>query len=54
MKPLMTFALGALAMYLLDRLTRAKVRERAGAAARTQLQPDEPSATPEGAHHLGR
>jgi hypothetical protein len=70
MKTLMTFGLGALAMYLLDpehgrrrrsllrdRLAHAKhvVRERtAGAAASTQLEPDKPSATPEGAHHLGR
>jgi hypothetical protein len=70
MKTLMTFGLGALAMYLLDpeqgrrrrwllrnRLAHAKdlVRERtAGAAASTQLEPDKPSATPEGVHHLGR
>ena len=70
MRTLVAFGLGALTMYLLDpvqgrrrralmrdQYTHAKrvVRERAGGrAVRTELEPDQPSETPEGAQHLGR
>jgi hypothetical protein len=70
MRTLVTFGLGALTMYLLDseqgprrrallreRLTDAKraVRERAAAKARdVDLDADQISEAPAGAHHLGR
>ena len=68
MRTFVVFGLGALTMYLLDpvqgrrrralmrdQYTHAKriVRKRAP-AVRTQLEPDQPSETPEGAQHLGR
>ena len=69
MKTIIAVGVGALAMYLLDReqgaqrraqlraqLERAKrmLKERVPGNLSTQLEPDRPSETPEGAHHLGR
>ena len=65
MRTLITFGLGALTMYLLDpeqgRRRRALLRDQfthakhvARRKVRTELEPDKPSETPEGAHHLGR
>lgn len=69
MRTLITFGLGALTMYLLDpehgrrrrallrdQLVRGRrvIRAEARRAVRTQLEPDKPTETPEGAQHLGR
>lgn len=62
MRNLISFGLGALAMYLLDpeqgRRRRALMRDQLVHAKRravhTPLEPDKPSQTPEGAQHLGR
>jgi hypothetical protein len=68
MRTLVVFGLGALTMYLLDpvqgrrrralmrdQYTHAKriVRKRTASTA-LELEPDQPSETPEGAQHLGR
>lgn len=66
MRTLITFGLGALAMYLLDphegRRRRALMREQwtkgkkeiGPPAAGASLEPEKPADTPAGAHHLGR
>jgi hypothetical protein len=61
MRTLVTFGLGALAMYLLDpehgRRRRARVRDQLTQAKRvvnTQLERVKPAQTPESAQHVGR
>lgn len=57
MRSLLSFGLGALAMYLLEEFIRGRRVEReaeARRAVRTQLEPDKPTETPESAQHLGR
>jgi hypothetical protein len=68
MRTLVTLGLGALAMYLLDpqqgRRRRALLRDQVTHARRaggerarpikSELEPDAPSETPQGAQHLGR
>ena len=66
MRTLLTFGLGAAAMYFFDpqqgERRRARLREqltqRGNALrvpeVRTKLEPDRPAETPPSAHHLGR